>query len=211
MEILDKIAEQVEAGKMEEVQALVKEAVENNLSADEILSGGLVGGMLSIGVKFKNNTVFIPEVLVAARAMKSGLAILGPQLAKQKAAAKAKIVIGTVKGDLHDIGKNIVAIMFEGAGFEVVDIGIDVPKEKFVEAIKNEKPDILGMSALLTTTMGQMKEVVDAISEANLKDKVKIIIGGAPVTQNYSDEIGADGYAQDAGVAVDIVNQLVQK
>ncbi len=210
MEILENIAVQVEAGDLNQVQALVKEAMAANLPADEILSGGLVGGMMSIGVKFKNNTVFIPEVLIAARAMKSGLELLGPLLAQQKAAAKAKIVMGTVKGDLHDIGKNIVIIMLEGAGFEVIDLGIDVPREKFIKALEDEKPDILALSALLTTTMGEMKAVVEAVSEKGLKDTVKIIVGGAPVSQAFADEIKADGYAMDAGVAVDVVNQLIQ-
>ncbi len=210
MKIFNDIAEKVEAGDMPSVQSLVKEAISENIPASEILSEGLVGGMMSIGVKFKNNTVFIPEVLVAARAMKSGLELLRPILAEEKAVAKAKIVIGTVQGDLHDIGKNIVIVMLEGAGFEVVDLGIDVPKEKFVEAIRNEKPDILGMSALLTTTMRQMKDAIDAIIDAGLKDQVKIIVGGAPVSEAYASEIKADAYSQDAGTAIDTVNKLLQ-
>jgi 5-methyltetrahydrofolate--homocysteine methyltransferase len=210
MDILDQIAVKVEAGDMEAVESFVKECIDQNMTADDILSKGLVGGMLSIGVKFKNNTVFIPEVLVAARAMKAGLALLKPLMKDDSASAKAKILIGTVKGDLHDIGKNIVCAMLEGAGFTIVDLGIDVPKEKFVEAIQNEHPQILGLSALLTTTMGEMKQVIDATEEAGLRDKVKIVVGGAPVSQEFSDEINADAYASDAGVAVDIVNQLLQ-
>jgi 5-methyltetrahydrofolate--homocysteine methyltransferase len=210
MDILEQIAVQVEAGDKDMVESLVKQCIDQKMAADDILSKGLVGGMLSIGVKFKDNTVFIPEVLVAARAMKAGLALLKPLLADDSASTKAKILIGTVKGDLHDIGKNIVCVMLEGAGFIVVDLGVDVPTEKFVEAIQNENPQVLGLSALLTTTMVQMKEVIDAISEAGLRDKVRIIIGGAPISQEFSDEIKADAYASDAGSAVDIVNQLLQ-
>ena len=210
MDIFEQIAVKVEAGDAGAVESLVNQAMENDMKAEEILSNGLVGGMMSIGVKFKNNTVFIPEVLIAARAMKSGLKLLGPLLAQQKAKAKAKIVVGTVKGDLHDIGKNIVCIMLEGAGFEVIDLGIDVPKEKFIQAIKDEKPDVLGMSALLTTTMGEMKEVIDAVNNANIKNGLKILVGGAPVTKEFADEINADAFAEDAAVAVDIVNNLIQ-
>ena len=210
MDIFEQIAVKVEAGDVGAVESLVNEAMENDMKAEEILSNGLVGGMMSIGVKFKNNTVFIPEVLIAARAMKSGLKLLGPLLAQQKAKAKAKIVVGTVKGDLHDIGKNIVCIMLEGAGFEVIDLGIDVPKEKFIQAIKDEKPDVLGMSALLTTTMGEMKEVIDAVNNANIKNGLKILVGGAPVTKEFADEINADAFAEDAAVAVDIVNNLIR-
>ncbi len=210
MDIFEQIAVKVEAGDAGAVESLVTEAMGNDLAAEDILSNGLVGGMMSIGVKFKNNTVFIPEVLIAARAMKSGLKLLGPLLAQQKATAKAKVVVGTVKGDLHDIGKNIVCIMLEGAGFEVIDLGIDVPKEKFIQAIKDEKPDVLGMSALLTTTMGEMKTVIDAVNDANIKNGLKILVGGAPVTKAFADEINADAFAEDAAVAVDIVNKLIQ-
>ncbi len=210
MEIFEQIAENVEAGKADDVKSLTEKAVSEKVPAKDILSNGLVKGMLSIGEKFKKNEVYIPEVLIAARAMKAGMAIVKPLLSEADIGAQGKIIVGTVKGDLHDIGKNIVCIMLEGAGYNVVDIGIDVPKEKFLEEIKKEKPDVVGLSALLTTTMTYMKEIADAIHGSDLKDKVKVIIGGAPITQEYADEIGADGYAADAATAVDIVKQLIK-
>ncbi len=210
MEVLQQIAEKVEAGDADSVKSLTEKAVSDNIPAGDILSNALVKAMLSIGTKFKNNEVYIPEVLIAARAMKAGMAIIKPLLSEAEIKSEGKVLVGTVKGDLHDIGKNIVCIMLEGAGFEVVDLGIDVTKEKFLEAIEKEKVDVVGLSALLTTTMTYMKEVADAIHESDLKDKVKVIIGGAPITQEYANEIGADGYAADAATAIDVIKQLLQ-
>lgn len=209
MSVLNEIAEKVEKGDAAAVKELTEKALSDQATAKDILDNGLVNGMNSIGKKFKNNEVFIPEVLIAARAMKSGMEIIKPLLAEAKIESKGKIAIGTVKGDLHDIGKNIVVMMLEGAGYDVIDVGIDVTKEKFVEVIKNEKPDILGMSALLTTTMVYIKDVIEEVNNSGVRDDIKIIIGGAPITQAYSDEVGADGYAQDAASAVDVVKSLI--
>jgi len=210
MEILKEISEKVEKGKAQDVKLLVTQSLEQGINPQDVLNQGLVKGMEKIGEKFKNNEVFIPEVLIAARAMKQGMEILKPHLAKSNFKAKGKICIGTVKGDLHDIGKNIVCMMFEGAGFEVVDLGIDVSKEKFIESAKNEKPDILGMSALLTTTMIQMKEIIDELNRTSLPKRPIVLIGGAPITQSYADEIKADGYAPDAASAVDVAKRLLK-
>jgi 5-methyltetrahydrofolate--homocysteine methyltransferase len=209
MEIFKQIAENVEKGDAETVKSQVDKALADNIEPSEILNNGLVTGMSSIGEKFKNNEVYIPEVLIAARAMKAGLEIIKPLLAETKTESKGKIAVGTVKGDLHDIGKNIVCIMLEGAGYDVVDLGIDVPKEKFIETVEKENINVLGLSSLLTTTMTYMNEVIDAFKQAELKDKVKIVIGGAPVTQDYADEVGADGYAPDAASAVDVIKKLL--
>jgi len=162
-----------------------------------------------VGEKFKNNEFYVPEVLIAARAMHGGMDIVKPLLADSGAVSKGKVVIGTVKGDLHDIGKNLVAMMLEGGGFDVIDLEVDVPAEKFVEAAQSQSAHVIALSALLTTTMPGMKDTIDALAEAGLRDSVKVIIGGAPVTQNYSDEIGADGYAPDAASAVDLVRSLL--
>jgi len=200
---LNNISEALQRGDAEEVRELVKEALEENLTPKEILVNGLVKGMDIIGAKFKKNEVYVPEVLIAARAMHAGMEVLRPKLIETGVKNLGKIVIGTVKGDLHDIGKNLVKMMLEGAGFEVVDLGVDVSAEKFVEAVKEHQPNIIGMSALLTTTMVNMPEVIKALEVAGLKDKVKIMIGGAPITQNYANQIRADGYSPDAASAVD--------
>lgn len=210
MEIFKNIAEEVEKGHSESVGNLIEKALAQEISAEEILYQGLVGGMSIISEKFKNNECFIPEVLVAAKAMNAGLAILNPLLAEAKVRSEGKVVIGTVKGDLHDIGKNIVAMMLQGAGFEVIDLGADVPKEKFLESVKNKHVDVVGMSALITTTMPYMKEVIEALKKEGLRDTVKVIIGGAPVNQSYADTIGADGYAPDAASAADMTKGLLK-
>jgi 5-methyltetrahydrofolate--homocysteine methyltransferase len=209
-ELFGEMGKSLMAGKAADVKALVQKAVDQGIPAADILNKGLISGMGVIGEKFKKNEVYIPEVLIAARAMKSGMEILKPLLAKAGVKAVAKFMIGTTKGDLHDIGKNLVAMMMEGAGFEVIDLGIDVPPEKFVEAIKEKKPEVVGISALLTTTMPTMKTTIEAITAAGLRNSVKIIIGGAPVTQAYSDEIKADGYAPDAASSVDISKRLLK-
>lgn len=186
---------------------ITKQALEENMSPGEILNDGLVAGMNVIGARFKANEVYIPEVLIAARAMKMAMEILEPKLAEAGIKPIAKAVIGTVKGDLHDIGKNLVCMMLKGAGFDVIDIGIDVNPEKFVEQTRSSGAKIVGLSALLTTTMPAMEEAVKALKgfDAN----IKIMIGGAPVTQGYADKIGADGYAADAASAVDIAKELI--
>ncbi len=211
MDILEEIAFEVEKADSISVHALTEKALKQNISAAEILKNGLVAGMDVISEKFKNNEIFIPEVLISAKAMKAGMELVRPLLAKANVESKGKVVIGTVKGDLHDIGKNIVAMLLEGAGFEVIDLGADVSKEKFLEFVEKERADILGISALLTTTMTYMKEVIEALENANLKQNVKVIIGGAPITHSYAEEIKADGYAPDAASAVDLTKDLLEK
>jgi 5-methyltetrahydrofolate--homocysteine methyltransferase len=211
MKILKDITVNVEKGDSATVKELTKTALSQKIGAEEILNYGLVKGMDAIGIKFKKNEIFIPEVLIATRAMKAGMDIIRPYFTEERNESKGKIVMGTVKGDLHDIGKKIVCMILEGEGFEVVDIGIDVPKEKFLTSIKKENPDIIGMSALLTTTMTYMREVIEAVEKAKLKQNVKIIIGGAPITQSFADEIKVDGYAPDGVSAVELVKNLLKK
>jgi 5-methyltetrahydrofolate--homocysteine methyltransferase len=203
------IAESLIKGNRDGVSELVQQAVDEGVSPSDILNEGLVAGMSVVGKRFKANEFYVPEVLIAARAMKAGMQIIKPLLEESGAKPAALFVIGTCKGDLHDIGKNLVAMMMEGAGFEVIDLGIDVDPEKFVEVIKERKPDVIALSALLTTTMPAMKTTLDALEAAGVRDQVKAMIGGAPVTQNYADEIGADGYAPDAASAVDKAKELV--
>lgn len=206
MSDLNLIAEALQKGKMREMPAMVQGALDKGLGPKEILEQGLIAGMNVIGKKFKNNEVFIPEVLVAANTMKAGMGVLEPHLAKAGVKPLAKVVIGTVKGDLHDIGKNLVIMMFKGAGFEVQDIGIDVSKEKFVAAASDPKCAVIGLSALLTTTMPAMRDAVKALRDSGVK--AKILVGGAPVTKAFADEIGADGYATDAASAVEVGKKL---
>jgi 5-methyltetrahydrofolate--homocysteine methyltransferase len=207
--VLEELAAEIVKGDAGAAKELTEKALSQDLSAEEILNRGLVSGMNVISEQFKNNEIFIPEVLVAARAMKAGMEIIRPLLAEANVISQGKVIIGTVGGDLHDIGKNIVAMLLEGAGFEVIDLGADVPKEKFLEFAEKEKPDVLGMSALLTTTMIFMKDMMKALQEAGLKERIKVVIGGAPITQSYADEIGADGYAPDAASAVDMVRGIL--
>jgi 5-methyltetrahydrofolate--homocysteine methyltransferase len=203
------IRQALESGNAPQVKKLTEAALGQGVSAKTLLNEGLIAAMSEVGEKFKRSEVYVPEVLVAARAMYAGLDILRPILVETGAKAVGKLVIGTVKGDLHDIGKNLVRMMFEGAGFHVVDLGIDVPDSKFVDAVRTESPDLLGMSALLTTTMPAMKTTIEALEDAGLRDKVKVIVGGAPVTQHFADAIGADGYAPDASSAVDLAKELI--
>ncbi len=207
---LQAIAAALIAGKRDDVVQYVKQALEENVPVEQILNEGLVAGMNVVGEKFKNNEFYVPEVLIAARAMKAGMELIKPKLADSGVEPVAKVVIGTVKGDLHDIGKNLVAMMLQGGGFEVIDLGTDVSPEKFVEAAKENGAKIVCMSALLTTTMPQMGNVVQAIKQAGLDNQVKTMVGGAPVTQNFADEIGADGYSDDAASAVDKARELIQ-
>ncbi|OGP76901.1 MAG: methyltransferase [Deltaproteobacteria bacterium RBG_16_49_23] len=201
----------VSQGKMDEVRNLVQGALDAGDRAERVLKEGLIQAMDRLGVRFKNGEIYIPEVLLAARAMHAGMAILKPILSKSTETIAGKVLIGTVKGDLHDIGKNLVVMMIEGGGFDVIDLGIDVPASRFVEAVKEHRPQVVGMSALLTTTMVEMKKAIQALEAAGQKDQVKIIIGGAPVTERFAMEIGADGYAPDAAVAVDVVRSWISK
>ncbi len=209
MDIFEQIADEVQKGNSESVEELTKKALSQDISAEDILNNGLVIGMDIVSEKFKNNEIFIPEVLISAKSMYAGLGILKPLLAESNVKSKGKVVIGTVKGDLHDIGKNIVAMLLQGAGFDVVDLGADVSKEKFLEFVKNERADILGMSALLTTTMIYMKDTIEMLKNAGLRENVKVIIGGAPVTESYADQIDADGYAPDAASGVELAKRLL--
>ena len=206
---LKEIADNLIKGKAPEVKELVQRAIDEGEDVEKVLNEGLVAGMSVVGAKFKANEFYVPEVLIAARAMKAGMGILRPILAEKNIKGIGTVVVGTVRGDLHDIGKNLVAMMLEGAGFEIIDLGVDVSPEKFIETAKEKKADLVGLSALLTTTMPSMKDVVKAVGDSGLKDKVKVMIGGAPLTQSYADEIGADGYAPDAASAVDEVKQLL--
>ena len=207
--MLKMIQEALLLGKKDEVEKLVDRALGSGRSAAEILNQGLIVGMERLGVMFKNNEVFIPEVLVAARAMNAGMARLEPLLIKEGIKPKGSVVIGTVKGDLHDIGKNIVAMMLKGAGYKIIDLGIDVSPEKYVATAKEQGASVIALSALLTTTMIQMKNVVAAVQAAGLG--IPVIIGGAPVTRDYADEIKAQGYAPDAASAVEEVARLLAR
>jgi len=206
---LKEIADNLIKGKAPEVKELVQRAIDEGEDVQKVLNEGLVAGMSVVGAKFKANEFYVPEVLIAARAMKAGMAILRPILADKNIKGVGTVVLGTARGDLHDIGKNLVAMMLEGAGFEIIDLGVDVSPEKFIETARKKKADLVGLSALLTTTMPSMKDVVKAVGDSDLKNKVKVFIGGAPVTQSYADEIGADGYAPDAASAVDEAKQLL--
>ena len=206
MKVLDEISAKLQQGKAEDVKKLVQQALDQKVAAGEILEKGLIAGMSIIGGKFKRNEVYVPEVLIAARAMHAGLGVLEPALAKAGVEPLAKVSIGTVKGDLHDIGKNLVAMLLRGAGFKVEDLKIDVSAEKFVEAARNGS-QLICLSALLTTTMPQMKVAIDAMKASGLN--VPVLVGGAPVTQGFADEIGASGYAADAASAVDKAKELL--
>ncbi len=201
-EKLGKISDFVIAGKVNNTVDMTKSALED-MSADEVLSGGLLPGMEVVGKRFRGGKMFIPEVLRSAKAMSGAMELLRPTLSQSETQSAGTFVIGTVKGDLHDIGKNLVGMMFEGAGFRVVNLGIDLKPEVFVDAVKEHKPDVLGMSALLTTTMPRMAEVIDALREAGIRDQVKVMVGGAPVTAEFAQKIGADAYGPNAASAVE--------
>ncbi len=210
MDTLEEIISAIEKGDSESVHELSEKALAEDIPAADILNKAFIEGMNRVGEKFKNCEIFIPEVLISAKAMKAGMDIIKPVLAEGDVKSRGKIIIGTVKGDLHDIGKNIVGMLLEGAGFEVINLGTDVSKEEFVESAEKEKADIIGLSALLTTTMLYMREVVDSVKKGGLDRNVKVIIGGAPISQSYADEIKADGYASDATSAVDLVKNLLK-
>jgi 5-methyltetrahydrofolate--homocysteine methyltransferase len=207
-DILQEIASHLYDGEDKEVAALVQQTLDQGLEPHEILHGGLIAGMDEVGKDFKADVLYMPEVLVAARAMQAGMDVLRPLLAESDVTGAGKYLIGTVEGDLHDIGKNLVRMMLEGAGFQTVDLGKDVKPEAFVAAVREHQPSILGLSALLTTTMPAMKTTIEALEEAGLRDSVKIMVGGAPVTATFAEEIGADDYAPDAASAVDVARNL---
>ena len=208
---LQQISLKLQAGKAKDVKALVQQAIDEGIPAHEILEKGLVAGMNVIGDKFKNNEVFVPEVLVAARAMNMGASLLKPLLAAEGVKATGKVCIGTVKGDLHDIGKNLVKMMLEGKGLEVIDLGTDVAPETFINTARDEHCQLICCSALLTTTMGAMADVVEAAKDAGIRDQVKIMVGGAPVTEAFCKQIGADAYTPDAATAAEVAVQLCSK
>ena len=198
-------------GIKEEIPIQVREALSRGKTPQEILDAGLVAGMDIVGVDFRDGILFVPEVLMAANAMKAGMEVLRPLLTETGAQRIGTAVLGTVKGDIHDIGKNLVAMMLEGAGFEVINLGINVDADAFLKAIAEHKPDILGMSALLTTTMPYMKVVVDALGEEGIRDEIYVMVGGAPVTENFAREVGADAYGRDAAVSVEIAKRYMQR
>ncbi len=208
MSIYEEISISLQQGRKPKVEELVQQAIDEGLSPKMILEEGLLSGMAIIGEKFKNNEVFVPEVLIAARAMNAGVAVLKPHMTEADRVNRGKVVIGTVKGDLHDIGKNLVKLMMEGRGITVVDLGVDVSAEKFVQAAMENNADIICCSALLTTTMNEMKAVVELSKEKGIRDKIKIMVGGAPITTNFCTSIGADRYEVDAASAADAALEL---
>lgn len=207
--VLTQLREELYNGDAQSVASLVQEALDSGLGAADVLEKGLIAGMNSVGEDFRDGVLFIPEVLRIARAMHAGMDILRPLLVASGARPVGKFIIGTVKGDLHDIGKNLVGMVMEGAGFEVIDLGIDTPTEKFVQAVEEYKPELLGLSALLTTTMMEMNVVIEALKNAGLRDRVKVIVGGAPVTGKYAQDIGADGYVPNASLAPEKAKELL--
>lgn len=209
MSILDDIQKTTITGDMEKTVANIDLALGEGTAPGDIIQKGLIEAMAVVGEKFKNNEIYVPEMLIAARAMKAGLAKLKPLMVDEDVDTLATVVLGTVKGDLHDIGKNLVGIMMEGAGCQVIDLGVDISPEKFVEGVKTHRPQFVGLSALLTTTMPAMKETINALTEAGLRDDVKVLVGGAPVTQKFADEIHADGYAENAAEVVDRIKAML--
>lgn len=207
--VFEKIVSAVYSGDAGSVVKLIQQALDQGVPPGDIVDEGLIKGMDAVGVDFKEGTLFIPEVLIAAQSMHEGMNMVRPLLTEKSSSGLGKFVIGTVQGDLHDIGKNLVAMMMEGAGFEVVDLGIDVPVEKFVDVVRDDQPTILGLSALLSTTMNVMENTIKAIDQAGLRDKIKILVGGAPVSRTFAEKIGADGYASDAAGAVNEARKIL--
>lgn len=210
MSILEEISEFLQKGKRKNVKALIETALEEGMDPKMILKEGLMSGMSIIGGKFKREEVFVPDVMMAARAMNVGLSILEPKLVEAGNEPIGRVVIGTVQGDLHDIGKNLTAMLLKGAGFEIYDLGVDVSAEAFLEKAEEVNADIIGLSALLSTTMSQMKEVIDLLKEKNLRDKYIVMIGGAPITNEFAEEIGADYYTPDAASAAEVAKKAVE-
>lgn len=209
MDMLAQLRQSVIDGNAAETQTLVRQALDQRLPAAEILNEGLIAAMREVGRLFECGEFYVPEMLVAARAMKGGLELLRPALAAADVKAIGTVVVGTVQGDLHDIGKNLVAIMMEGAGFQVIDLGTDVSPDKLVDAVKTLKPNVIGCSALLTTTMPKMKDIIEALKIAGVRSQVKVMVGGAPVTAKYASDIGADGFAPDASAAANVARSLL--
>ncbi len=209
MEDLERLYDAVLAGNAKQAVAVTKEAVEAGVDPQVLLEEYMIPAMDEVGQRFEANECFVPELLISARAMKGAVEVIRPLLATAGAEPVGRVVIGTVQGDLHDIGKNLVAIMLEGGGFEITDIGVDANADKFIDAINSKNPDIVALSALLTTTLPSMKNIIDRMAQAGVRDRVKVIIGGAPVTQDFADEIGADGYSDNAGGAVGLVRNLM--
>jgi len=207
--MLEELKRAVLSGDDERAAELTKKALEEGIEPGKILNEALIPAMEIVGREYEEGERYVPEMLISAEAMKAAMEVLRPRLMETGVRLKGKVVIGTVEGDLHDIGKNLVAMMLEGAGFEVIDLGVEVTAERFIQAVREHKPDVLGMSALLTTTMIHMPEVIEALKEAGLREEVKVIVGGAPVTQEYAEKIGADGYAPDAASAVEVVKRLL--
>ena len=207
--ILEELTQRVIEGKLEMVKELTRQAIANGLEPEEIINQGLIMGMNVVGVRFKAGDMYVPEVLMCARAMSGGMELVKPLLMGKELPSAGKVLIGTVKGDLHDIGKNLVAMLLESVGFTVINLGTDISTEQFIQAIKEHNPDILGLSALLTTTMLGMKDVIDQLVEEGMRDKIKVIIGGAPISQEFSDEIGADGFAPDGASATELCQKLL--
>jgi len=207
-DMVQRIARKLYKGDIEAVAELVQDALDTGMVPSEVLKDALLGGMDEVGRDFKAGVLFVPEVIFSARSMQAGMDVLRPLLAESEMAGAGKCVLGTVKGDLHDIGKNLVRMMLDGGGFEAIDLGVDLEPSAFVDAVREHQPDVVGMSALLTTTMAQMKVTIDALEEAGLRDSVKIMIGGAPVTAAFAEQIGADAYAPDAAAAVDVAREL---
>jgi len=210
-EVYGKMSEVLIAGNIEEIKNLTQQALDSGSAASDILNKGLLPGMDIVGQRFKAAEMFIPEVLRSAKTMHASMEILRPLLSESEAAGSGTVVIGTMEGDLHDIGKNLVGMMLEGAGFTIVDLGTDVKPQRFVDAVKEHKPKIVGMSALLTTTMPKMGETINALKEAGIRDQIKVMAGGAPVTQDFVDEIGADAYGSNATAAVEKAKAFVGK
>lgn len=211
MSVLEDLKESVINGDEKKVIEYTQKALDEGIDVEKILNDGFIPGMDVVGSKFQANEIYVPEMLMSAKAMKAGMKILEPLLTEAGIEPIGKVVIGTVKGDLHDIGKNLVAMMLEGGGFEVIDAGVDITPQKFMDLVKENKPDILGLSALLTTTMGEIKNVIDAFKENGFRDDIKIMVGGAPLTDDYAKEVGADGYSPDAASAVDLAKELLGK
>jgi 5-methyltetrahydrofolate--homocysteine methyltransferase len=208
-EVLKRLFDAVLEGDFDSVKTNVQAALDTNLDPNVILNDGMIAAMREVGTRFEAGEYYVPEMLIAARAMQTGMAILKPYLQQTDRKSSGKVVIGTVKGDLHDIGKNLVSLMLEGAGYEIIDLGVDVPAEEFVKQVTNIKPDVVGMSALLTTTMPSMKTTIEALTAAGLRNHIKVIIGGAPVTEAFAHQIEADGFSPDASRAVHVVNDLL--
>jgi len=211
MKILEQLYDSILNGKMDESKTYTQQALEENIPTDEIILQGMNLAMEEVGLRFSRNEIFLPEMMIAARAMKSAMEILEPHIVKETKTSLGKIIVGTVEGDLHDVGKNLVCMMFKGAGFDVVDLGVDVPKEKFLESIQQESPQLLGISALLSTTLPNVVETIAFLRQSGVDGNCKILVGGAPVTEKFASDAKADGYAADAGSAIQLAKKLLGK